>query len=325
MKIVFLDKGSLDRGDIKFDSLKSQCETWINYDETKIDDVVSRIKDADIVITNKVQFTESIMSHCGQLKLICVAATGTNNIDLHAAEKHNIPVCNVAGYATHSVVQHVYSLILALHNNLINYQQRVNEKAWDKAKHFCLLNYPISELYGKTLGIIGYGELGRAVAEVGKAFGLKLLIAESLKQQNSAKHQLEGRIPIAEVLQQADIISLHCPLTEQTKNLINKKALTMMKPGSFLINTARGGIVNEHDLLEALNNGTISGAALDVLHEEPPKHNPLIEAKLENLIITPHIAWASQASRQKLVNEITKNIAAFKQGIERNIVTNSGN
>ncbi len=318
MKCVFLDKGSLDRGDVDFDSLKSNFATWVEYESTHSDDVCAHIKDADIIITNKVQITEAIMVSASQLKLICVAATGTNNIDISAARKLNIPVCNVTGYATHSVVQHVFSLILALTNNLINYHHLVSEGEWDKSKHFCLLNYSISELHGKTLGIIGYGELGKAVANAAQAFGLNILIAESL-----SGHHSSGRISLSALLQQSDIVSLHCPLTPQTSNLINKKSFKLMKPTSFLINAARGGIVNEVDLLEALKQKIIAGAALDVLSKEPPNANILINAKLPNLIITPHIAWASSTSRQNLVDEIEKNIKAFIQGEERNLVTQS--
>jgi len=315
MKCVFLDKGSLDRGDINFDSLKSKFTTWVEYESTQSDEVNARIKDADIIITNKVQITEALMVSVNQLKLICVAATGTNNIDIAAARKLKLPVCNVTGYATHSVVQHVFSLILALANNLINYHHLVSEGEWDKSKHFCLLNYPITELHGKTLGIIGYGELGKAVAKAAQAFGLNILIAESLSGHNS-----ENRIPLPALLKQSDIVSLHCPLTPQTSNLIDKNSFELMKPTSFLINAARGGIVNEADLLEALKQKKIAGAALDVLSQEPPQANILINAKLPNLIITPHIAWANSTSRQNLVNEIEKNIEAFVQGEERNLI-----
>ena len=315
MECVFLDKGSLDRGDINFDHLKSKFSRWIEYETTAADETLSRINNADVIITNKVKITETILRSCNKLKLVCVAATGTNNVDLAAAKKLNIPVCNVTGYATHSVVQHVFSLILALHNNLINYDQLVKSHAWDKSDHFCLLNYPITEMYGKTLGIIGYGELGKAVANVAGAFGINVIIAESLTGRQS-----NNRLPLDHLLQQSDIISLHCPLTPQTQNLINQQALELMKPSSFLINAARGGIVNEQDLLQALKQKRIAGAALDVLSEEPPHNNILIDANLPNLIITPHIAWASQRSRQNLVEELEKNIEAFFNREERNLV-----
>lgn len=314
MECIFLDKGSLDRGDINFDPLKSKVSRWLEYDVTTANEVSPRISNADIIITNKVKITEPVLKSCQKLKLICVAATGTNNVDLNAAKQLNIPVCNVTGYATHSVVQHVFSLIFALHNNLINYDQLVRNHMWDKSDHFCLLNYPINQLHGKTMGIIGYGELGKAVAHAAQAFGINVIVAESFIGQ-----QANNRTPLKQLLQQSDIVSLHCPLTPQTENLINQQTLALMKPSSFLINAARGGIVDETDLLNALQQKKIAGAALDVLSEEPPRNNILINANIPNLIITPHIAWASQTSRQNLVNELGKNIDAFLNGKERNL------
>jgi len=226
-----------------------------------------------------------------------------------------IAVCNVAGYATPSVVQHVFSLILALQTNLCDYSSKVFSGEWAKAEHFCLLDSPITELQGKTLGIIGYGELGQAVEKVAIAFGLNILIAESFSGRTS-----ENRTPLDDVLKQSDIVTLHCPLSEQTNNLIDTAALSKMKSSAFLINTARGGIVNEADLAVALDNNIIAGAALDVLSQEPPVKNILLENHRKNLIITPHIAWASQQSRQRLIDEIGKNISAFRKGKSRNLI-----
>ena len=315
MECVFLDKGSLDPGDLNIEPLQSKFSRWIEYEVTASNEVASRISNADVIITNKVNITEAILEASPKLKLICISATGTDIVDLQAAKQLNIPVCNVRGYATHSVVQHVFSLILALHNNLINYDQLVKNRAWNKSDHFCLLNYPIEEVFNKTLGIIGYGELGKAVNNAAKTFGLNVIVAESLVGQKT-----NNRIPLSELLQQSDIVSLHCPLTPQTQHLINQKTLSLMKPTSFLINTARGGVINEVDLLDALQTRKIAGAALDVLTQEPPRDNILINANLPNLIITPHIAWASQRSRQNLVHELAKNVEAFLNGEQRNWV-----
>jgi len=316
MKGVFLDKGSMDIGDIDFSPMKNLIKTWEEYDYSSPEETAKRVETADIVITNKVYIGEDILMRCKNLKLICVAATGTNNIDLMSARKYQIPVCNAAGYATHSVVQHVFSLILALHTHICEYRNLVLKGEWEKSKHFCLLNYPIIELAGKTLGIIGYGELGKAVAKTGEAFGLKTVVAESL-----SGNPAEGRIPMDELLQQSDIVSLHCPLTVQTINLIDEKSFKKMKANSILINTARGGIVNEAHLLEALRTRQIAGAGIDVLSKEPPQNSILIKENLPNLIVTPHIAWASAEARQRLVEEIGKNIDAFFAGEPRNIVS----
>jgi len=313
MKCVILDQESLDIGDIDFTAINHQCDEVTSYPYTNAEDRLTRINDADIVITNKVILDEEVIEKLDKLKFICVAATGFNNVDIKTANKHGIAVCNVTGYATSSVVQHVFSLILALSRNLLNYTNAVKDNKWQRSRQFCLLDYPITGLAGKNLGIIGYGELGKAVAEAGKAFGMNILIAESLTGNKSPE-----RIPLEKLLNLSDILSLHCPLTSESQNLINKKTLGLMKKSALLINTARGGIVNEAYLWDALNNKQIAGAAVDVLSQEPPIDNILIDKPLPNLIVTPHIAWASQSSRQKLVDEIAKNIEAFKAGEVRN-------
>ena len=314
-RAVMLDKGSLDNDDIDFSQLKTLANNWAFYDETQPAQTQERIKDAELVITNKVIIDQTILEKTNQLKLICIAATGTNNVDLISAKEQKVRVCNVTGYATDSVVQHVFTLILMLHTKLSQYDALVRSKKWDNSTHFCRLDYPITQVAGKTLGIIGYGELGKAVAKSAKAFGLNVLVAQSLTQNKK-----NNRVELDELFSQSDIISLHCPLTEDTRHLINKNNLALMKSHSMLINTARGDIVNENDLLNALKNKTIAAAGLDVLSQEPPDGNILIEANLSNLIITPHIAWASQVSRQQLVDEIAKNIQAYLSQTERNCV-----
>ncbi len=256
------------------------------------------------------------LSQAKQLRLICVAATGTNNVDLKAAHELGITVTNVAGYATPSVVQHVFSMMLALTTRLTDYSQAVTDGAWQQSSQFCLLNLPIQELAGKNLGIIGYGELGHAVADVAKAFGMRILIAQRAGGDSQA-----GRVTLEKLLPQVDVLSLHCPLANNTKNLIGERELALMKKGAFLINTARGGIVDEAALASALRLGNIGGAGVDVLTQEPPvKSNPLLESDIPNLIVTPHIAWASRESRQRLVDELVANIKAYLQGEVRNLV-----
>ena len=313
---VFLDLETVDQADLDLSHLKQALPHWQFYSATTRDETAERIQDAAIVITNKVILDRDCLSQAEQLRLICVAATGTNNVDLKAAHDLGITVTNVAGYATPSVVQHVFSLMLALTTRLTDYHQAVAEGAWQQSSQFCLLNFPIRELAGKRLGIIGYGELGRAVADVAKAFGMKILTAE--RPGGTAQ---PDRVPLEELLPQVDILSLHCPLAENTKNLIGQKELALMKKGALLINTARGGIVDEAALASALRSGEIGGAGVDVLIQEPPvKGNPLLESDIPNLIITPHIAWASQESRQRLVDELVANIEAYRQGEARNLI-----
>ncbi len=316
MQGVILDTKSIDNDDIDFSGLETVIPHWHYYDNTRDGEVAARIKDADIVITNKVLVQKQHIDQARQLKLICIAATGTNNVDLDAAANAGIKVTNVTNYATPSVVQHVFCLVLALTRKLNQYQTAVGNGRWQQSDFFCLLDYPISELAGKTLGIIGYGVLGKAVAAVGEAFGMRILIAVR-KGMTPDK----GRVSFEQLLSESDVISLHCPLTPETRNLIDVREFTLMKPGALLINTARGGIVNESALLHAIQSATIAGAGIDVLSEEPPvRGNPLLEVQLPNLIVTPHIAWASVEARQRVVNEVIKNIGAFQKGEPRNVV-----
>ncbi|SEQ83439.1 glycerate dehydrogenase [Nitrosomonas sp. Nm51] len=307
MAAVFLDFGSVTRGDMDCTALEQAISPWQFYDETDPDQVAERIKDAEVVVCNKFSMTRDIITYANRLKLICIAATGYNNIDLATAAERNVPVCNVRGYATPSVVQHVFMLMLNLSCNFESYRQLVKDGRWQTSRHFCPLDFNIEELSGKVLGIIGYGELGRAVSMVAAAFGMQVLVAE-----HKGQPLRPGRMPFDAALQQADFITLHCPLLNDTRDLIGQRELNLMKPTAFLINTARGAIVNEADLLDALTNGRIAGAGLDVLWKEPPMHdNLLLQYRQPNLIITPHVAWASKESRQRLLNQIAQNIHNF--------------
>ncbi len=316
MKGVLLDRGSLDANDLDLSALDQCFEHWQYHLATSATQLAERIADTEVIISNKVRLDRRAIEQARQLKLICVAATGTNNVDLGAARDHGIAVCNVLAYATPSVVEHVFTHLLALVRHTREYELRLRQQDWQRAEHFCLLEPPMRELAGMSLGIVGYGELGRGVARVAEAFGMRILLA-----QRPGGAAQAGRLPLMELLPQIDVLSLHCPLTEQTRGLIGTAQLAAMKPDAILINTARGGIVDETALLAALTAGQLGGAALDVLHEEPPRSgNPLLDAQLPNLIVTPHIAWASVAARQRLIGELVSNVQAFQRGEQRNRV-----
>ncbi len=315
-KAVFLDLASVYRDELDLSLLESVAQDWCWFKNIPETQLTTALADAEVVVSNKVFLGADALQQASQLKLICIAATGTNNIDLDAAAALGVRVCNVRAYATPSVVQHVFSLLLSLTTQQAAYQQDVRSGLWAKSEHFCLLDHPIRELQGKTLGIIGYGELGKAVAKVAEAFGMRILLAK-----RDAHDQREARLSLSELLPQVDVLSLHCPLTDANHGLIGKTELALMKSDAVLINTARGGLVDEMALLEALQAKRLAGAALDVLEQEPPvSEQRLIEADLANLIITPHIAWASVESRQRLMDEVAKNIAAFAAGHPRNLV-----
>ncbi len=312
---VFLDKASLYPDDLDFLKLENVA-SWQWFDNANVSDIQHCLEETEIIVSNKVFLDRKIMQSCKQLKLICVAATGTNNVDIEAAKQQGIAVCNVRAYATSSVVQHVFSLILALNRKLFSYRESVFNGDWSHSDFFCYFGEPISALEGKTLGIIGYGELGKAVAKIAQCFAMKVLIAK--RDETDVR---SGRTDLTTLLAESDVLSLHCPLTEQNYHMISEKELSLMKPDVIIINAARGGLIDEQALLHSLEYNQIGGAALDVLEQEPPSvNNALINYQADNLIITPHIAWASRQSRQKLVNEIAKNIQAYLQGQPRNIV-----
>ena len=310
MKAVFLDFNSLNQNDLEISRLQQQFDQLTLHAVTAPDEILERVQNADVIITNKVRVNAELIRQLPKLKLILISATGTNNVDLSAAREHNIVVCNCQGYGTPAVAQHTLLLMLSLATSFLKYDRAVRTGAWNKAEQFCLLDFPIVELAGKTLGIVGYGELGQAVARLAEAFGMQVKIA-SLPCRPGGP----DRIPLKELLPQVDFLSLHCPLTEQTQNLIGAAELQQMKPTAFLINCARGGLVNETALAQALKNGEIAGAASDVLTVEPPKQgNILLNEDIPNLIITPHSAWGSVQARQRMLEQLAENTEAFKRG-----------
>jgi glycerate dehydrogenase len=316
MQGVFLDLDSVHPSDLDLAQLQDCLPHWQFYRHTGPDDLLARIQTADVVVTNKVPLTASSIQASRELQLICVAATGTNNIDLAAASAAGVVVSNATDYATASVVEHVFAMLLTLSRRLDGYRQRVHAGDWTNSPHFCLFDETIDELAGKRLGIIGYGVLGRAVANLARAFSLQVDVAQRVHDT-----PLPDRLPLPQLLASCDVISLHCPLTEQTRGLIGATQLRQMKDTALLINTARGGIVDEQALLRALQQGWIAGAGIDVLAEEPPSaSNALLQYESPRLIVTPHVAWASRAARQRLIGEITANIVAFATGSPRNRV-----
>ncbi len=298
--------------------LEQQLPHWTYRDNTPPAKLLAAISDCDVVVVNKVVLDKQslVQARARGLKLICTAATGVNNIDVSAARELGIAVCNARAYATPSVVQHVFALLLTLVTRLDQYRDDVHSGAWSRSEFFSLLNYPIRELQGMMLGIVGYGELGRAVAQLAQSFGMQVLLAKRDAQDSRA-----GRVDLHALLRQVDVLSLHCPLHEQTRGLIGKAELALMKPDAILINTARGGLVDEAALLDALLCKRLGGAALDVLEREPPSlANPLLAYTQPNLILTPHTAWASREARQRVLQEIARNIEAFNHGAVRNEV-----
>lgn len=305
---VFLDLESLD--DLDLAALAGEFETFETYMATAPEQVAVRIRDAEVVFVNKVPLNAAALQQAPRLKLICVVATGTNNVDLAAAQHLGIQVSNCRAYGNDSVIQHVFALLLALSTRLLDYHQAVRAGRWQQARQFCFLDYPIAELAGKTLGIVGYGNLGQGVGRIAEAFGMQVLVA-----QRPGGPAEPDRIPLDELLPQVDVLSLHCPLTEHTRNLIDAAALKRMKPSALLLNVARGGIVDEAALAAALRSGELAGAATDVLSVEPPKDgNPLLSNDIPNLIVTPHSAWGSKEARQRILGQTLENVQAYKRG-----------
>lgn len=314
-KGVFLDSDTVG-DDVDLSSLSATLSEWDFRSASLEGETVGDLEDAAVVVTNKVRIDDAAMSRAPALRLICVAATGTDKIDLAAARRRGITVCNVRGYATTSVVQHVFTLMFALGTSLAEYRDAVRSGRWQRSRHFAILDYPIGELSGRRLGIVGYGELGRAVADTARCFGMQVEIAARPGAAPSA-----DRVALDELLRRVDVLSLHCPLTAETRGLIGARELSLMKPGALLINTARGGIIDEAALAQALRSGALGGAGIDVLSEEPPRSgNPLLSLDIPRLIVTPHIAWASRESRQRLIGELKLNVEAFLSGKPRNSV-----
>lgn len=316
MQGVFLDRDSVDTGDLDMAGLTTVIDDWQFHDTLDAGSTVEKIGKASVVVSNKVQLDEAVFNQAPGIRLVCVAATGTNNVDLDAAARHGVPVCNVRGYATPAVVQHVYALLLGLTCRINEYRQAIERGDWARSRFFCLLDQPVRELSGLTLGIVGYGELGQAVAHVARAFGMDVVVA-AVKEDD----QRSGRVPLDQLLPEVDVLSLHCPLAPETMNLIDKRRLSLMKPDAVLINTARGGIVDEQALADTLRANRLGGAGFDVLTEEPPVHgSPLLAPDIPNLILTPHSAWSSRESRQRLLEEVALNIRSFLDGELRNAV-----
>lgn len=325
MKAVFLDADTLGPEDIDLDPLTSLLPDIQYFPSTASELIAARIHDADIVLTNKAILSAELLQQAQNLKLICLAATGTDNIAIDYAQQAGITVCNIRDYCTPAAVQHVFALILSLTQRLDLYSAALDRNAWSECEQFSLLDYPIRELAGKTMGIIGYGSLGKAVGDIARAFGMQIMAAqqpysltnEITQEQSNAIPQ---RVGLRTLLSSSDIISLHCPLTLATENLINADTLKCMRSGAILINTSRGALIDSAALVNAIKAGQIAGAGIDVLKEEPPRSpEPLLEARLPNLIVTPHIAWAAVEARQRAVAEMARNVEAWLAGQPRNV------
>lgn len=316
MRAVFLDWATVDAGDLDPTRLKRAVDRLECFDTSTPEEVETRLKQAEAVLVNKIALTGAHFDGAPQLELIALAATGTNNVDLDAAAAHGIAVCNITNYCTESVAQHVFALVLALNRRLDGYRQLVREGAWRNAPQFCLLDYPIHELTGGVFGVVGFGALGQAASRVARALGMRVLIGTLPGRSDGP-----GRVSFENLLRNADVLSLHCPMTAETRNLIGAAELSRMKPTALLINTARGGLVDSAALAEALRSGTIAGAGIDVLRQEPPPANePLLEPDIPNLILTPHVAWASRAARAAALDEMAANIESYRAGGRRNRV-----
>jgi glycerate dehydrogenase len=307
---VFLDLETVDNGDLDLGRLSSCLKDWDWHAFSEPQQIAGRIRTADVAISNKCVLDRAAMESAGNLQLIALAATGTNNVDLEAASALGITVCNIRDYATNSVAQHAITLMLNLLTAQPWYWQSVRQGAWSNSRQFCLNDRPIRELRDLNFGVIGNGVLGRATAKLAEAMGMNVLIAE-----HKGRAVREGRVSFDEFIQKTDVLSIHCPLTEETRGLIDREVLQAMKPGALLINTARGDIINERDLAHCLREGFIAGAGLDVLSEEPPPSgHPLLANDIPNLIVTPHNAWASRTARQAAVDQLAELIRAFAAG-----------
>jgi len=310
MRAVFLDKETFSPA-IELAVIEQQLTEFTCFNQTPEDDIIFRCLHADIIITNKVHLTADILAALPQLKLICISATGYNNVDIDAARRLNIAVTNVSGYADSSVAQYVFAQLLSYYQQTEHHNNNTEQGLWSGSSSFCYHGDGFTELAGKTLGVIGYGNLGRAVENIAHAFNLKVLISERPK----ANVIRAGRTRFEEVIEKADIISLHCPQTPQTEQLFNSEIFSRMKNTAVLINTARGALIDELALLNALKNKEIAFAVLDVLTQEPPPRNHiLLDNDFANLKITAHIAWASIESQQRLIDLLSKNIIAYKVG-----------
>lgn len=310
MQGCFLDAGSVGNG-LDWQRLVATLDDWQWHHHTSPEQIAERIAGMQVVVTNKVVIDAETIAQSPALELICIAATGVDNVDLQAAAERDIPVVNVAGYATPAVSQHVLALMLGHATRWADYDQAVKRGGWAASDFFCMHDFPIVELDGRALGLVGYGVLGSAVARLAEAFGMTVLVSE----RPQATHIRDGRVSFDDMLTQTDFISLHCPLTDDTRHLINADVLRRMKPNAMLINTARGGIVDSDALIAALRAGDIGAAAIDVLDKEPPAaDHPLLAGDIPNLIVTPHTAWASRNARQRMLDGVAANIESARRG-----------
>jgi glycerate dehydrogenase len=314
MRALFLDYATVSfNGDLDPAALRRALSDLELRDHTAQEAVAETVAGAAVLLVNKLRITREIIERAPALELIALAATGTNNVDLEAARERGIAVCNLRDYCTASVVQHVFGVLLTLTHRLREYDALVRSGAWQRGGQFCLLDFPIRELTGRKLGIVGFGTLGRGVAHAARAFGMEVLLAN-----RPGGEPVPGRIDLDELLPQADVLSLHCPLTPATEGLIGHARLERMKPDAVLINTARGALVDSAALADALRADRLGGAAIDVLPQEPPVDgNALLAGDVPNLIVTPHIAWAAREARQRCIDEMAANVEDFRRGGRR--------
>ena len=318
MQAVFLDFGTMGADALDPASLYGHLPDLEVYQTTSPAQTAERIADAEYVLVNKVKLDAAALSAAPRLRFIGLTATGTDNVDLEAAARQGIAVCNIRAYCTQSVVEHVFGQLLTLAHNTHRYRNEVRRGRWQAADNFCLLDRPIRQLSAMTLGIVGYGVLGKATAAMGENFGMHVMVS---RRVGDASDSSDGRVAFEDVLRRADVLSLHCPLNDSTRGLIGSAELRLMPNTSFLINTARGGLVDSAALVAALRSGDIAGAAIDVLAEEPPASgDPLLDYDGDNLLLTPHIAWATQEARQTALDQLAANVAAFQRGERRNRV-----
>jgi glycerate dehydrogenase len=314
MKIIVVDGATLNPGDLSWDGLRQLGDCEIHGRSTP-QEKIKRCKDADVIITNKVTFDRDALDQLANLKYIGVTATGYNVIDVKAAKAKDIIVTNVPFYASESVAQAVFALLLELTNHVAHHSQTVKDGKWGTCPDFCYWDFPLVELKGLTMGIVGCGRIGQAVAKIANAFDMQVIGYDSYCTEAEGIHMAELKTLFSE----SDVISLHCPLTKETEGIVNKELLSEMKHSAFLINTSRGPLICEKDLAEALDKGELAGAAVDVLVVEPPEpDNPLLKAK--NCLITPHIAWATKSARQRLMTAVINNLRAFMKGEAINVV-----
>jgi glycerate dehydrogenase len=319
MKAVFLDFATMGPG-LDVSALRALLPELEVFDVTSDAETAERIDGAEVVLTNKMRLDEKLLSRCPSLRVIGLTATGTDNVDLVAAKHYGIAVCNIRAYCTQSIAEHVFGCLLNLTRSLQQYNAAVRAGKWQDSADFCLLSFPIRELSGMTLGIVGYGELGKGVAKLARSFGMEVIVSVRPGTPEAG----DDRVAFHDVLRRADVISLHCPLTEATAGMFAENEFKKMKSDAILINTARGGLVDPDALVAALKSGEIAAAAVDVLSKEPPVDgNPLLDYDGPNLMITPHIAWGSDQARQAAIDELTANIAAFIRGEKRNRVVSS--